>query len=460
MVSPTLEQGLIVTTDASCLIRGVSWPGIPTLIWSEGIDETASDWLRELVIRNSLTASSAHEYANILRPFLRFCRNRKRAWDTVDDDLLILWREHLIRKVGLSIDRVNLVIKTIFSFYAWAEERRYIRYRVGIYTDGDLPASMSRHTFPISAKRIFSKSPSGRMSGSWTSPLTVRNPEAGAKRHTPSEIEIRKIHEVTVEQEHGERNSLILSYVEETGGRRSEILQIGKSHMPADDQLAELIERDEPWVVMVKRKGGRNKPLHLPPDLIIRTLSFIEYERRDIVVKCRGCIVGYREPDDLFLSSTSGEVLHPDSVTSMGRSVFRRAGVENSNIHRLRARFAVRTIETLVEALFGDTEIGSHSNRIETILTKAAEMMGHASPQSLRPYLNYVLNRRIQAADATKAARANTRIRLLKLDVDAYVRRLSSHKVLHHIVGNLADGKKAEAVAALRRLANEIENSI
>ena len=420
MASPTLDQGMIVTTDASCIIQAVSWPGIPTLIWAEGIDEAASDWFRDLVIRNGIALTSAHEYANILRPFLRFCRKRKRAWDTADDELLISWREHLRRNEGLSIGRTNSVLKTIFSFYAWAEERRHIHYRVGIYTDTDLPTAMAGYAFPISAKRVFSKARSGRMNGVWTTPLTLSSPETGARRHTPSETEIREIHAVTVERENGERDSLLFSYAEETGARRADIRQIGKSHMPTDDQLADLIEREEPWTIMVKRKGGHLKPLHLPPDLIIRTQSFIEYERRAIVVECIGKIIGYREPDGLFLSSVNGEVLHLDSITSIARAAFRRAGVKNASLHRFRARFAVRTIETLVEALFGDTDIGSHSNWTETILTKASEMMGHASAQSLRPYLNYVLNRRIQTAEATQAHRLAARIRQLKLGAHAY----------------------------------------
>lgn len=459
MARPAIEKGLIVTTDALCIVQGLSWPDIPTLIWSDGIDEPASDWFRDLIVRGGKAATTAHEYANILRPFLRYCRMQKRGWETADDELLILWRERLRRNEGVGIARANAALKTIFSFYVWAEERGYIRYRVGIYAPADLPSAMAGSSFPISAKLSFVKSRRGRTHGVWTTPLTLRDPEKGSRRHTPSETEIREIHSVVVERRHGERNSLIMSYAEETGGRRSEILQIGKSHMPSDEQLADLIERDHPWSIAVKQKGGGQKLLYVPPDLIIRTLSFIEHERGKIVIHRLNAVVGYREPDNLFLSEDTGLVLHPDSVTSIGRDAFRRAGLRNSNVHRLRARFAVRTIETLVDALFCNDHIGSHSNWSETILIKASQMMGHASSQSLRPYLTYVLNRRIQAADVTKAADLTTRIRLLKLDVDAYVHRLASEKALHQIAGKIANGRMKEAAAALRHLANETEGS-
>lgn len=45
----------------------------------------------------------------------------------------------------------------------------------------------------------------------------------------------------------------------------------------------------------------------------MRTLDFIQLERRDVVEHCLKTIVGYREPDELFLSGTTGMALHPDS---------------------------------------------------------------------------------------------------------------------------------------------------
>lgn len=458
MVRATLEKGLILTTDASCTIDGISWPGIPTLVWPDGIDIPAADWFRDLIIRNGKEATTVDEYANILRPFLRFCRKQKRTWDSIDDEFLILWRERLVRKEGVSIGRTNTVLKIIFNFYVWAEERGHIRYRVGTYTDGDLPATMAGFPFPITAKKTFSKSSRGGTFSVWTTPLTLSVPETGSKRHTPSEIEIREIHSVVADKENGERNSLFMSYAEETGGRRSEILQIGKSHMPTVDQLADLIKNDHAWTIKLKRKGNKLKSLHLPVELIFRTLDFIENERREVVLACRGEFVGYSEPDHIFLSSVTGQVLHPDSVTSIGRDAFMQAGVEDSNIHRLRARFAVRTVETLVDALFAGANIGSHSNWTETILTKTAEMMGHAHTNSLRPYLNDVLNRRIQVADATKEANLESRIRQLELRADASARRLTGNKELHQIARDLSAGNSVRAAAALRRLADEIDD--
>lgn len=456
MASPNIYDGLIASTRPNCKINGHPWANIPTVVWPEGIDEDASDWLREIVIRMGLATSTAHEYANILRPFLRFCRERRRPWSTVDDDFLTVWREHLVRAEGLSIGRVNASLNTIFAFYQWAEETKRIRFQVGVYEECEVPASLSNHIFPISAQRVFSKGRHGRVFGSWRTTLTMSNPDKGRMRHTPTEDEIRKLHEVAVECSLGERDSLMLSYAEDVGARRAEFLQIGKRHMPTIDELADIIERDEPWVVNVIRKGGASKPIYLPVELIIRTLDFIEYARREMVEHCLATVIGYREPDELFLSSTTGIPLHPDSVSAIGRRVFGKAGVRNASIHRLRARKAVRVIESLVDAVFEGEMIGAASSWLETILIKAAEIMGQASPESLRPYLTYVLNRRIQTADATKAENLATRVRQLKLHADTLARRLARHKDLQSIALHIEAGRNAQAALELLKVADHL----
>ena len=449
--------GLLVGTDASCEINEQSWAGIPTLVWPEGIDEAASDWFRTLVIDRGVAISSAREYAKVLRPFLRFCRQRKRAWQSVDDEFLIIWRERLRRGQDVSVGRTNASLKTVFAFYRWAEETKRIRFQVGIYTEGELPAALGAINFPISAKQSYTKGRHGRVHGGWSTPLTLSEPSRGAHiRHTPTEDEIRDLHGVAVERQHGERDSLMFSWAEEAGPRRAEILRIGKSHMPTSDQLAALIERDEPWMIVVKRKGGVSKPINAPPDLIIRTQDFIQFERRDIVERCLKSVVGYREPDEVFLSGTTGMVLHPDSVTSIGRRAFKDAGIERASIHRLRARYAVRTIEMLVDAVFDGETIGPASSWVETILIKAAEVMGHSDPQSLRPYLTYVLDRRIQVADSTKVEKLASRLRQLRLHEDTLVRRLDSHRDLQDIARMMRSRQNSEAAASLRTMADRI----
>ena len=458
MRSSNPNLGLIVCTNTTCKFSGRSWEGIPTLIWPDGIDEDASDWLRALVVENGVAISSAREYAKIIRPFLRFCRKSGRTWQSVDDAFLILWREHQLRTKKISSKRVNASLNAVFAFYKWAEETKRIRFHVGIYPLDELPAAIAGITFPISAKRSYTKGQNGRVYGGWTTPLTLGPSEGGHhSRHTPTEHEIRDIHGVAVERIHGERDSLMLSWAEEVGLRRAEFMRLCKSQLPSPHQLTDLIERDEPWKILSTRKGGKSKYFTVLPELLIRTADYIQFGRRDIVNNCRDKIVGYREPDEIFLSSTTGMPLHLDSVTAIGRDIFAEAGVERANIHRLRARYAVRTIEAMVDAIFDGTKVGTESSWVETILTKAAEQMGHTSPQSLRPYLTGVLNRRIQTADASKAERLASCLRQLSRHEDTLKRRLKHQTGLHRSSELIQAGRNADAAAILRKIADQLD---
>lgn len=443
----------IILTDASCKINEVTWEDIPTIVWPDGIDEAASDWLRSLVVVQGLCPSSAKEYAKILRPFLHFCRNRRRQWDTVDDQLLMIWRDHLHRADRVSARRVKEVLKLIFAFYKWAEENNRLKYHVGIYVPEELPVELRGHTFSITAKRWFKKSSRGIVTGGWTTPISLNVEESSTPtRHTPTEAEIQRLHEVVIENQNGERDTLMLSWAEETGSRRAEFLRIRLGDIPTPAQLAECIENDTPWKISVLRKGGSFKPILAPPDLLIRTMDYIKCVREAIVDDCRKRISGYREPEQIFISSTTGTPLHPDSVTTIGRVAFSKAGIANASGHRLRARFAVRVIETLVDALLDGDLVGPESAWVETILIKAAETMGHASPTSLRPYLTYVLNRRIQTSTSFKAEKLAARLRQMALHESVLVQRLDGQKELQCAARLIKSGNAAQAAAVLDAL--------
>jgi integrase len=150
--------------------------------------------------------------------------------------------------------------------------------------------------------------------------------------------------------------------------------------------------------------------------------------------------------------------LDANSVTAIGLKSFKKAGIKNASIHRLRAAFAIRTIEALLDALDSGVVVGSESSFVETILVKAAEMMGHASPASLRPYLTYVLNRRLQASDAIKSERVASRLRQLRLYEGTMVRRIAHHQGLHLAASLMQSGKNAEAATVLLQLARELND--
>lgn len=447
------SPGLIIYTSAECRVMGTAFPGIPTIIWDNGIDIFPSDWLRHIVIKEGVALSTAKEYAKILRFFLTFCRSRRRSWQSVDDEFLTLWRENMRHGRRSKPERINVSLNTIFSFYRWAEETKVLRYRVGVYVPADLPVDLQDFEFPISAKLKIVKASNGQSYHTWSTRLTIREGETGAgRRHTPTEAEVRRLHEVTVERLNGERNSLLFSWAEEAGPRRSEVLRLVKSQLPSIEDFVNLAEADEPWIIKLKRKGGAYKSINVPLELAMRTMEYVEFERRQVVDDCLKTFIGYQEPDEVFLSSKTGLPLHPDSLTSISRTFFKLAGIERSSFHRLRAKFSVTSLEALLDATFAEHQISPTSSWHETILTKLSDMMGHSSASSLRPYLTTALNRRIQTADAMKAMKTEARLRLLEHRERAALRRMKQQGHLAVAARHLAAGDNKAAALELQRV--------
>lgn len=453
------DGGRILLTDTSCFINGASWPGVPTLLWSDGIDEDVSDWLRELMVKFGKSQSSAYEYCKIVRPFFRFCRQQRRSWTTVDDDFLILWRERLRRghrKVG--VNRINATLDRIFDFYVWAEQSGRLKYRVGIYLTEELPVELRDVSFAISAKRTLGKAGGGKVTSKWTTPLRLHG-EVQPMRHTPTEKEIVRIHSVASRSQNAERNSLMLSWAQEVGARRFEINSLRCEQIPSYSELAEIIEKDRPFRLELRRKGGRVHSIRVPTELLIRTRDYIEYERRSIVERLAATREGYALTPEVFLSSTTGRPLHLESVTKLTGGLFREAGVKRASIHRLRASFAVNVINALLDAWFErDYLVGNESTWVETILTKTSEMMGHRSPESLRPYLTTVLNQRIQRADSVKNLELGVRLRQLEFMVRAAQARLAFTKELQDVSTLILNGENVAAAELLEGMARELRS--
>ncbi|NUU41855.1 site-specific integrase [Tardiphaga robiniae] len=446
-------------TDATCVIAGRSYNGLPTLVWAEGIDEAASDWLRHIVIRTGAALSSAYEYAKILRPFLRFCRVHGRPWDGVDDEFLVLWREKMRRTDGIDAKRINTVLIIVFAFYRWAEETGRLRFHVGIYDAELLPHYVQLRNFPITAEKIFSKGKRGRVITSWTTPLTMSVSQSSqGKRHTPNDHEAMRIHEVAADREFGERDTLMYSWAEEVGTRRAEILSLRKKDLPKQADVMRDNDGHVKWPIKVVRKGGATWTVLAPTDLVLATWDWIFLGRADMVERCRKSILGYQEPQEIFISSRTGMPLDEDSLTTLAKRDFAVANVEKASLHRLRAKYCVEQIQTLVDSLFeGGLKVGATSSWVETILTIVAERMGHMSPMSLRPYLNQVLDRKIRTAEASLAQSMKSSIRILNNRRKILRRTVDLNLHLRDIAESIDRGDAKKTSQLIRQLQVEVD---
>lgn len=410
-----VRDGWIVAGGISTVL-GQEFSGIPALVWHDGVDGDASDWFRHMRVKEDLSVKTVAEYANVLRVCLRRCRKSGLDWRDINDDWLVAWRLHLINQKRVSKARANLCIAVAFKFLLWAERTRRLTFRVGAYAPGDLPDEIRGRPFAVSAKMVRLRAGEKHMAGRWVSGIAAASKSQWKRqRHTPSEKEVRRVHALAATARNSVRNMLILSWAEETGARRGDLIQLKLSHLPSPTTLQALIEEDEPFLLPVLRKGRLSGHLGALPDLLIRTLDYVAHERKSCLSRIVERNPDFTDEGWLFVSERTGGGLHEDSVTSICGDLFKRAGVERSSLHRLRARFAVNIVTTLVDAVFDDDmTVGNASSWVETILTKAAEAMGHRSPASLKPYLGIVLDNRLKRSVAWQLSRDEARAKGLE----------------------------------------------
>lgn len=424
------DIGMIVRTDARCVIMGLYRPGIPTIIWRDGtIEEAAADWLRDLAINYNRPPSTLLEYAKILRPFLRFCREKKRSWKDVDDNFLLHWQQVLLRTHKVAEKRASTSLGIIFQFYLWAqEEANHLQAHVAT-SKGD--PNLRDHIFAISARRSSSRR---GVSSEWTWPYLVSAPSTSVgRRHTPTETEIRDIHVAASRRKHAIRNTLIYMWAEFAGPRRFEVIQLGRRHLPSRMKVQEIREAGGNHKVKITRKGGKTWSLEAPADLLEVTWDWVDGGMKEIADQFKSDPT-YRQPDEIFLSEKTGLVLHKDSLTKIARLDFAEAGVENASLHRLRARFAVELIEREIRTLeISDIRIIAGSSVAETILTRVASRMGQRSTESLRPYLNHVLERRTRSPEAVAIADTETSVAVLERRLAPMLERIASAVESQHL---------------------------
>jgi integrase len=249
------------------------------------------------------------------------------------------------------------------------------------------------------------------------------------------------------------------SWAEEVGTRRAEILSLRKKDLPNQTDVMRDRDGHVKWPIKVVRKGGATWTVLAPTDLVLATWDWIFLGRADMVARCRRSILGYQEPQEIFISSRTGMPLDKDSLTALAKRDFAVANVEKASLHRLRAKFCVELIQTLVESLFeGGIKVGTTSSWVETILTIAAERMGHISPMSLRPYLNQVLDRKILETEASKAQSVKSCIRVLHHRREILRRTVNLNLHLRNIAESIERGQRKRAAKLIRQLQLEVDD--
>ena len=401
-----------LTTDR-CRLAANPAPGIPIFFDESGVIRPPSDFMIYLVYQRRRPLTTARTYAMHLQKFLKHLKARGVPWDEVTDRVLIDWREKLLKREGLSSATVAAYLRTVFRLYLWAEETGRLTDAVAIYgTDEAVSGSARRRHFRISAEE-------GSRRGSFHWPY-VPKVHPSPPRHTPVNEEIEALHAASFVTLTGQRDTLILSYYEECYLRRAELLSLVVDDIPGWDAIDEALGAGAGFTISVLGKGGDMRRVAVPAELMGRTREHLERDRADVVARAKRRDPRYREPAELFLSSTTGGVLTPDHLSRRLSGLMRSVGIENASGHRLRAT----GLTTLVLAHDGVDTTG-RPLPARQVLIKVAEIAGHRHVQSLEPYLD--LARASQFGSPTPdELRDTTSVRTLRREITALKAKLSA----------------------------------
>ncbi|TBC95148.1 site-specific integrase [Rhizobium leguminosarum] len=371
---------------------------VPTLIWWDGLDEWVADYARHLIVWEKNKASTVEEVVKVLRMFRRFQRAHRVTHDQVNDDFLLAW-QNLKKGQRVSKGRTNYCISVVHDFYKWAESLGRLKYHVQTRPKHDYTGIPEDYIFPISGREIELRLPSGQKYIKWVSGLLDDGVHSSyGSRHTPTSDEvIRLFAEAKKEGRNSARNLLMLVVALESGARVSEIVQLKVSDFPTPEELGPYIGKNaKPYLeVEVVRKNQDSGRLRINQQLVLKIVAYIYGDTQRLNIIRENGRKKLSNDQFVFISET-GDAITTDSVTRIAGQLFRAAGIEKANIHRLRARYITTVIELMLDRL---AEQGVTVNRSEAweqqVLVMAVELMGHSHPMSLRPYLNEILQRRM-----------------------------------------------------------------
>lgn len=447
------RKPILLFTDESCEINGRFQPGLPLLLdGHRKVVQPASDWFRYLAVFLNYPVTTLRLYAEILLLFWNYVSYRKTDWTTVNDNVLIEWRNYQEIQRGIKRRTINQRLSTILQFYWWAQGRGYIE---DVVADPNRGEDAPTPGISIAIKPIRSRSGIHR-SFTIRSPLlykTTREPNV----HTPTAEEATNLH-ATLAKLYGptvaERNTLMLSWAEEAGLRRKEFASLTVDQIPDWDEIYELVQKDScKDIELIVTKGGHRRVVEIVPDLLVRTRNYIEEDRADIVrrfKKKNGR--GYKVPTAVFLSEKTGQAITLRAITNLLSGAFKGANVRGSG-HRMRARY----LTNLVQYYFEEA-LSKHgtSMSLDIVLLKVAEAAGHANPASLRAYLNLVRKRCLTTKESERRRYLEQRV----LSVERNLASKCSQLETTTVVGNLAEAIRSGKKATIRRAWADLETAM
>lgn len=270
--------------------------------------------------------------------------NPEASFDYIDDYWLEAYADQILERNPNFPVYVSQILTTVIHFLVWCEDNEYCKNLIGTASTFKIKIISNEDSISHPLIKFYSRQ---------KSPL----------KFAPKEEWIEKVLAV----EHFKSNSLetrlsvMVDWGKDAGLRAHEICALNTDQIPARDRIEKsLIEKKNINITLSVTKGMKKSTIPVSPDLLKKTLDYIDFERKEIIKKFREKAQltrkAYSPPKEVFLSLKTGQALHPRTLSNQIRAGWCQAVkdgelTEDQHVwtHGLRHRFATNTLKGVSE---------------------------------------------------------------------------------------------------------------
>lgn len=300
--------------------------------------------------------------------------NEEGSFDHIDHLWLEAYADQVFRRNQNTENYVAQLLSSVIRFLLWCEDQNYCKKLIGVNSSFKIRVIKTKNGFTHNLIRYYQNRKS----------LPKIAPRDKWIKAVLAEEQFKSI-------DLENRLSLIVKWGERAGLRAHEICALKLNQIPAREILENsIIEKKNIFVEFTETKGTKRAKIPVSGILLLKTRDYIELERDKIIKKISKKNLlehkVYIPPDEVFISSTTGQALHPRTLSNQIRSRWLQA-VKNGRLtedqhvwlHGLRHRFATDKLKEISKI----PHI-SDPHEVTKILTR------HSHSSGLDPYVTSI----------------------------------------------------------------------
>lgn len=269
--------------------------------------------------------------------------NKECSFDHIDDYWLEAYANQISnRNPDGSGTYISQLLSSVISFLVWCEKNNYCKNLIGTTSAFKIKVRPTKNSFTHNLVKYYEKQKSPSKippRDEWIQ--TVLSEE----RFKSEDLEIRF--------------NLMVEWGRKCGLRAHEICALNVDQIPLRATLEQsIIEKKNIFIEFTVTKGKKKARIPVSGILLKKTLDYIESERNQIIKKIKNKArlqrKAYIPPQQVFISSTTGQALHPRTFSNQMRSSWLQAVKlghltkdEHVWVHGLRHRFATDKLKKI-----------------------------------------------------------------------------------------------------------------